>query len=96
MQEENKVDTELVNVIETAIKESKSYAEAFDRVIKFKKEHRGLRGFHATFMDDFFRKEPIEDLNKELENRAHDILMMDLECAKGNCKRIDNPDCDCL
>ena len=87
----NKCDEELVKVIEDAITESPDYVAALERVIKFKKEHRGLRGFHVSPSYDVFMGEGnVERQVDEANKMAHDVLMMDLEFARGNYKDITN------
>ena len=89
--DENKVDVELVKVIESAISESKSCVEALDKVIEWKTANRGLKGFHvSTPMDIILGTRKVEDPNEEAEKMAHDVLMMDLACAKGHYKDVTN------
>ena len=88
---EGKVDAELVKVIESAISESKSCVEALDKVIEWEKANRGLRGFHvSTPMDVMLGTREVEDPIEEAEKMAHDVLIMDLACAKGHYKDITN------
>jgi hypothetical protein len=88
---EGKVDLELVKVIESAISESRSCVEALDRVIEWKKANRGLKGFHvSTPIDIMLGTREVEDPNEEAEKMAHDVLMMNLACAKGRYKDVTN------
>ena len=89
--DKNKVDEELVKVIESAISESKSCIEALDKVIEWKKANRGLKGFHvSTSMDIMLGTRKVEDPNEEAEKMAHDVLMMDLACARGQYTDVTN------
>ena len=45
---EKKIDFELLTVIDKSIGDSASYVEALDKVIKWEKENRGLKGFHVS------------------------------------------------
>ena len=88
---DSKVDAELVKVIESAISESKSCIEALDKVVEWKKANRGLTGFHvSTPIDIMLGTRKVEDPNKEVEKMAHDVLMMDLACARGQYKDVTN------
>ena len=88
---ENKIDAELIKVIEDAISESKSCLEAFDKVVEWKKKNRGLTGFHVSApLDVMCGQRTIDDPKEEAEKMAHDILLMDLDCAKGHYKDVTN------
>ena len=91
MEEANKVDAELVQFIENAMKTSSNSIEALDKVIEWKKKHRGLTGFHASpSLDVMCGTRKVDDPYAEAEKMAHDVLMMDLACAKGHCKDVTN------
>lgn len=88
---EGKVDLELVKAIESAISESRSCVDALDKVIEWKKANRGLIGFHvSTPMDVMLGNRKVEDPNEEAEKMAHDVLMMDLACARGQYTDVTN------
>ena len=85
----NEIDEELVKVIEESLANSKDYLEAFDKVIDFKKKHRGLKGYHVSPPIDFYlntRKDI--DPKAEVNKIAHDILMMEKARAKGELKEV--------
>ena len=89
-EQEKKVDTELVKVIEDAIANSKSSTEALDKVIEWEKEHRGLIGFRvSTPLDVLCGVRKVEDPANEAEKIAHDVLRMLLASAKGELKEVD-------
>ena len=85
---EDKIDQELLEVIDKAISENpNSSVAALDAVIKFKKDHRGLIGMHISF-DPFA---PVgEDENAEKEKRAKDLLALIRAFAAGEFKDITN------
>lgn len=88
-EQEKKVDMELVNVIEDAMSNSKSSTEALDKVIKWEKEHRGLKGFHvSTPLDVLCGVRKVDNPAKEAEDMAHDLLVIHLACAKGELKTV--------
>ena len=84
---EKKEDPELVKVIDDAIANSKDYVEALDKVIKFKKEHRGLIGIRATVIPDSSSK-PDDGKKYTNDTCAHDILMMMHAEALGRFKDV--------
>lgn len=83
---ENKIDQELLKVIDKAISENpNSSVAALDAVIKFEKEHRKLVGMHISF-DPFAQVD--EDENAEMEKRAKAVLMMIRASTAGELKDI--------
>ena len=87
----NEIDEELATFIEKAISESVDYCEALDKVIEWQKKNRGLKGFHvSTPMDIMLGTREVEDPSEEAEKMAHDVLMMDLACARGQYKDVTN------
>lgn len=83
---EDKIDQELLEVIDKAISENpNSSVAALNAVIKFEKEHRELIGIHISF-DPFTVVD--EDENAEKEKRAKAILAMIRASAAGECKDI--------
>lgn len=84
----NEIDEELLKVIDESIANSKDYLEAFDKVIDFKKKHRGLKGFHITPLGFYLNKREDIDPKDEANKIAHDILMMEKASAKGELKEV--------
>ena len=85
---EDKIDQELLEVIDKAISENpNSSVAALDAVIKFEKEHRELVGMHISF-DPFARVD--EDENAEMEKRAKAVLAMIRASVAGEFKDITN------
>ena len=89
----NEIDEELLKVIDEAIANSADYLEAFDKVIDFKKKHRGLKGYHVSPPIDFYLNtrndiDPKVDPKVEANKIAHDILMMEKARAKGELKEV--------
>ena len=85
---ENKIDQELLEVIDKAISENQnSSVAALDAVIKFEKEHRELVGMHISF-DSFAQID--EDENAETEKRAKAVLAMIKASAAGELEDITN------
>lgn len=84
---QKKDDPELVKVIDDAIAGSKNYREALDKVLRFKGEHRGLKGISATVIPDSSAK---PDASKKYtdDTYAHDILMMMRSEALGRFKDV--------
>ena len=85
----NEIDEELLKVIDESLANSEDYLEAFDKVIDFKKKHRGLKGYHVSQPIDFYlntRKDI--DPKAEANKIAHDILMMEKARAKGELKEV--------
>ena len=85
---EDRIDQELLEVIDKAISENpNSMVAALEEIIRFKKEHRGLLGMHVSF-DPFA---PVgEDENAEKEKRAKGLLAMIRADAAGEFKDITN------
>jgi len=82
---ENKIDQELLEVIDKAISENpNSSVAALDAVIKFEKEHCELVGMHISFA------QVDEDENAEMEKRAKAVLAMIRADAAGEFKDITN------
>ena len=76
----NYIDPELIDVINDAIKTSKTNLEAFNKVLQYKKEHQGLLGFHfSVYPKDFNNPEPIES-----DQVAADLLTLLKAEAEGN------------
>ena len=87
--EQKEIDEELVKVIEEAISGSSSYVDALDKVIKWKKENRGLKGFHiSTPLDVLCGTRKVEDPADEANKMAYDVLMMERAGALGKWKEI--------
>ena len=85
---EDKIDRELLEVIDKAISENpNSSVAALDAVIKFEKEHRELVGMHISF-NPFAQID--EDENAEIEKRAKAVLAMIRASALGEFKDITN------
>ena len=90
---EKKEDTELVKVIDDAIANSKDYVEALDKVIKFEKEHRGLKGMHISApLDVLCGQRKVEDPHGEANKIAHDVLKMRRASALRQLKEVDVTD----
>ena len=86
---EKKIDFELLTVIDKSIGDSPSYVEALDRVIKWEKENRGLKGFHiSTPLDVLCGTRKVEDPEKEAEEMARGVLLMHRAGALGQYKEI--------
>ena len=86
---EKKIDFELLTVIDESIGDSSSYVEALDRVIKWEKENRGLKGFHiSTPLDVLCGTRKVEDPEKEAEEMARGVLLMHRAGALGQYKEI--------
>ena len=86
---EKKIDFELLTVIDESIGDSPSYVEALDRVIKWEKENRGLKGIHiSTPLDVLCGTRKVEDPEKEAEEMARGVLMMHRAGALGQYKEI--------
>ena len=87
----NEIDEELATFIEKAISESVDYCEALDKVVTYQKEHGDLIGIYiGAPLDVMYGQRKVEDPKEEAEKMAHDVLMMDLACAKGHYKDITN------
>ena len=90
---EKKVDQELVQVIDNAIANSKDYVEALDKVIKFEKEHRGLKGMHISApLDVLCGQRKVEDPHGEANKIAHDVLKIRRASALRQLKEEDVTD----
>jgi hypothetical protein len=88
---ENKIDAELIKVIESSISNSKTCMEALDKVLDWETKNRGLKGFHVSApLDVMCGQRTIDDPKEEAEKMAHDILSMKLSCAKGHFKDVTN------
>lgn len=87
---EPKIDAELIKVIKDAIATSSCCTEALDKVIKFEKEQRELKGWHVSApLDVMCGQRVIEDPMDEAQKMAHDILQIKLELAQGKCREVD-------
>lgn len=85
---EDKIDRELLEVIDKAISENpNSSVAALDAVIKFEKENRDLIGMHISF-DPFAAVD--EDENAEMEKRAKAVLAMIRASAAGEYEDVTN------
>ena len=86
----NEIDEELVKVIEESLANSKDYLEAFDKVIDFKKKHRGLKGFHVSPSLDTFLNPDKKGIDPKVEanQMAYDVLMIERARAKGELKEV--------
>ena len=94
-EQEKNVDTELVKVIEDAIANSKSCTEALDKVVEWEKEHRGLKGFHVSSpLDVLCGVRKVDNTANEAEDMAHELLLIRLEHAKGELKKVDVSEID--
>ena len=86
---EKKIDFELLTVIDKSIGDSPSYVEALDRVIKWEKENRGLKGIHiSTPLDVLCGTRKVEDPEKEAEEMARGVLLMHRAVSLGQYKEI--------
>ena len=86
---EKKIDFELLTVIDKSIGDSPSYVEALDKVIKWEKENRGLKGFHVSApLDVMCGTRKVEDPEKEAEEMARGVLLMHRAGALGKWKEI--------
>ena len=86
---EKKIDFELLTVIDKSIGDAPSYVEALDRVIKWEKKNRGLKGFHiSTPLDVLCGTRKVEDPEKEAEEMARGVLLMHRAGALGQYKEI--------
>ena len=88
----DKLDEELVKYIEETIDNSNGdYCSALDKVIEWKKKNRGLKGIHVSPpLDVMCGQRTIDCPKEEAEKMAHDILLMDLACARGQYKDVTN------
>lgn len=85
---EDKIDQELLEVIDKAISENpNSSVAALDAVIKFQKEHRELVGMHIS-LNPFAAVD--EDENAEMEKLAKAVLAMIRADAAGEFEDITN------
>lgn len=86
---EKKIDEELLKVIDEAISSSPNYVDALDKVIKWEKENRGLKGFHVSApLDVMCGTRKVEDPEKEAEELARGVLLMHRAGALGKWKEI--------
>lgn len=86
---EKKIDFELLTVIDKSIGDSPSYVEALDKVIKWEKENRGLKGFHVSApLDVMCGTRKVEDPEKEAEDMARGVLLMHRAGALGKWEEI--------
>ena len=86
---EKKIDFELLTVIDESIGDSPSYVEALDRVIKWEKKNRGLKGIHiSTPLDVLCGTRKVEDPEKAAEEMARGVLLMHRAGALGQYKEI--------
>jgi len=94
---EKKIDFELLTVIDESIGDSASYVDALDKVIKWEKENRGLKGLHiSTPLDVLCGTRKIEDPVDEANKMAHDVLMMERAKALGQCKEVTGEELDMM
>ena len=70
-----RIDPDLVEFIDETVNSSASKVEALDKVLKFKKENRGMTGFHFSCMPT--------DKNVDAEDMASDLLTMMRAYASG-------------
>ena len=70
-----RIDLDLVEFIDEAVRSSANKVEALDKVLKFKKENRGMMGFHFSCMPT--------DKSIGAENIASDLLAMMRADASG-------------
>ena len=86
----NEIDEEFVAYIESTISESNgNYIDALDKIIEWKKNNRGLVGFHVgTPLDVLCGLREVEDPTEEANKVAHDTLLMLLESAKGELEEV--------
>ena len=86
---EKKIDFELLTVIDESIGDSASYVDALDKVIKWEKENRGLKGFHVSApLDVMCGTRKVEDPKKEAEEMARGVLLLHRAGALGKWKEI--------
>jgi len=94
---EKKIDFELLTVIDESIGDSASYVDALDKVIKWEKENRGLKGIHiSTPLDVMCGTRKVEDPVDEANKMAHDVLMMERAKALGQCKEVTGEELDMM
>ena len=94
---EKKIDFELLTVIDESIGNSPSYVDALDKVIKWEKENRGLKGFHVSApLDVMCGTRKVEDPEKEAEEMARGVLLMHRAGALGKWKEIYGEELDML
>lgn len=87
--EQKEIDEELLKVIDEAISSSPSHVDALDKVIKWEKENRGLKGFHVSApLDVMCGTRKVEDPAKEAEELARGVLLMHRAGALGKWKEI--------
>ena len=87
--EQKEIDFELLTVIDKSIGDSSSYVDALDKVIKWKKENRGLKGIHISApLDVLCGTRKVEDPADEANKMAYDVLMMERSGALGKWKEI--------
>ena len=85
-----KADDELAMAIEDAISGSKTFLEAFDKVVEWQKNNRDLIGFHvSTPLDILCGQRKVEDPGDEANKIAHAALNMLLESARGQLEEVD-------
>ena len=86
---EKKIDEELVKVIDEAIANSPSHTDALDKVIKWEKKNRGLKGIHiSTPLDVLCGTRKVEDPADEANKMAYGVLMMERTGALGKWKEV--------
>lgn len=91
----NEIDEELVKVIDESISNSPSFVEALGKVIKWKKENRGLKGFHiSTPPDVLCGTRKVKYPADEADRIAYNILMMEKDCALGQCREVTSEELD--
>ena len=94
---EKKIDFELLTVIDESIGDSPSYVEALDRVIKWEKKNRGLKGIHiSTPLDVLCGTRKVEDTEKETEEMARGVLLMERAGALGKWKEVTAEELDIM
>ena len=84
-----KRDDELADFIKSVIDGPGTWTEKADKIIKFQKEKRGLRGFHVGApLDVLCGQRKIEDPAAEAEKMAHDLCLLQQAFAEGKCEEV--------
>ena len=86
-----------MNVIDEAISGSSSYVDALDKVVEWQKQNRGLKGIHiSTPLDVLCGTRKVEDTEKETEEMARGVLLMERAGALGKWKEVTAEELDIM
>lgn len=86
-----KRDYELADFIKSVIDGEGTWVSKADKIIKFKKDKRGLIGMHLSApLDVLCGQRKVEDPDEESEKMAHDLCLMMRAEAEGKFKDTTN------